>query len=94
MPWSCLNGLFSTYPNPASNYLEIDIDNARADKLNLGLDREFSATIINTNGIVKYTDRLHGFPHRINTGNLINGVYIFNISYEGYSFSKRVMIDN
>jgi hypothetical protein len=93
-PWNCLNGLFSTYPNPASNYLEIDIDNVRADKLNLGPDREFTATITNTTGIVKYTDRLRGFPHRINTGNLNSGVYIINISYEGYSFSKRVMIDN
>jgi hypothetical protein len=93
-PWSSLVGLFSTYPNPASNYLEIDIDSEKASRLNLNQGREFNVTITNNTGMVRYNYRNRGFPHRINTASLPVGVYIIIISYEGYSFSKKVIIDN
>ena len=45
-------------------------------------------------GIVKYTDRVYEFPHRVNTSNLSNGVYIIRVVYDGKTYSSRLLIDN
>ena len=92
--WNCGFGFFSVYPNPASNYFEIDIDSDKADEEILRSGREFNVTITDNMGMVKYTDRFREFPHRINTVNLTDGIYIVTISYDGDSFSTRLMIDN
>ena len=92
--WNCGFGFFSIYPNPASNYFEIDIDSDKVDDEFLSLGREFNVKIIDNKGMVKYTDSFREFPHRINTVNLTIGIYIITISYDGDSYSTRIMIDN
>jgi hypothetical protein len=92
--WSCSFGSFSIYPNPASDYFEIDIVNDQGDDEIISLDGEFNVTIADNMGIIKYADRFREFPHRINTVNLTKGIYIITISFGGNSSSIRVLIDN
>ncbi|MFW5761823.1 MAG: T9SS type A sorting domain-containing protein [Cyclobacteriaceae bacterium] len=84
----------TVYPNPAGNYFDIDIDKEKAGIDDLSRNIEYMLTITDNMGMVKYTDRVYEFPHRVNTRNLSNGVYIIRVVYEGNSYSARLVIDN
>ena len=92
--WNCDYGYMTVYPNPAGNYFDIDIDQEKAGIDGLSRNIKYMLTITDNMGMVKHTDRIYEFPHRVNTRNLSNGVYIIRVIFEGKTYSSRLVIDN
>ena len=92
--WNCDYGYMTVYPNPAGNYFDIDIEQEKAGIDGLSRKIEYMLTITDNMGMVKHTDRIYEFPHRVNTMNLPNGVYIIRVIYEGKAYSSRLVIEN
>ncbi|MCJ7449870.1 MAG: T9SS type A sorting domain-containing protein [Bacteroidales bacterium] len=92
--WDCEFGLFTLYPNPANNYVDIDINRGKIVAEDLILNGEYILTITDINGMVKYTDKFRGLPYRINAGSLPNGMYIINIIHGENTFSTRIIIEH
>jgi len=45
-------------------------------------------------GLVKYKTEFRGFPFRIDTGSLPEGVYLVSLLYDGKIYSMRVVIEH
>jgi len=83
---------FMAFPNPANNYIEIDINRGKMAEENISTDSKCTLTIYDKTGLVKNKTEFKGFPFRIDTGNLPEGVYFINLLYEGKTYSMRVII--
>jgi subtilisin family serine protease len=92
--WDCGYGYMTVYPNPAGNDFVVDLDTEKAGIEEINRNLEFILTITDNMGTVKYTDKIYEFPHRVNTRNLSNGVYIIRVILEGKTYTSRVVIDN
>jgi len=92
--WDCGYGFFTLYPNPANNYIDIDINREKIITEDLISGDEYILTITDINGIIKYTYKFRELPYRIMTNGLSNGVYIVNIIHGKVSFSVRVAIEH
>jgi subtilisin family serine protease len=91
--YECGQDLFTIFPNPSSSYVDIDLNKEiQMDGLNLKQDRVYDLSVINTSGVVKFATKLNGLPYRLNTATLQDGTYIVKISYEGKTWSSRLMI--
>ena len=82
---------FLAYPNPA-NYVDIDIDKAKLNNENIVINGECLLSVIDRSGTVKTKAEFKGFPYRVDTANLPNGLYYINIVYEGKISTIRVII--
>lgn len=71
---SQLNSNLSVYPNPATDFLNINISNANFKNLNLSINTVSGQQIMNTN--------MSGNNTKINIESLSSGVYFVNISNE------------
>jgi subtilisin family serine protease len=91
---SCYPGLFMIYPNPADSYVYIDFDKDKSDGRGINQKTEYNLILTDNMGVMKYADKIYEFPHRINTSNLSNGVYIIRVVYEEKTYSTRLVIDN
>ncbi len=81
-------------PNPADNYIDIDIDKEKMTTEGLSVGKEHVLTMVDKMGMVKYTAEFKEFPYRINTSNLPDGLYIINLIYEGKAFSITIIIEH
>jgi len=77
-------GLMKVYPNPASDYITISIDNVLGDDINL--------TIIDVQGKIVASEKMNTATHTINTTNLLNGTYMLRLSSNEASFLKKIVI--
>lgn len=77
-------GLMKVYPNPASDYITISIDNLLGDDINL--------TIIDVQGKIVANEKINTGTHTINTTNLLNGTYMLRLSSSEASFIKKIVI--
>jgi hypothetical protein len=91
--WDC-DGYYMASPNPADDYLDIDINKEKVTTDGLSVANKYVLTIVDKMGIVKYSDEFKEFPHRINTRNLPEGLYIINLLYEGKITSIKVIIEH
>jgi len=80
------------FPNPANDYIEIDINREKMAEENISTDSKCTLTIYDKTGLVKNKTEFRGFPFRIETGNLPEGVYFINLLYGGKTYSMRVII--
>ena len=92
--WDCGGGYFMAFPNPADDYLDIDINKEKMTADGISIGNEYAITIVDKMGMVKCTDEFKDFPYRINTRNLPEGLYIINLLYEGKISSIKVMIEH
>lgn len=83
---------FYAYPNPSHDYVDIDVDKNKMGTENISFDAECILSIIDKAGIIKYKTEFKGFPHRIDTSKLPDGLYFVSIDYKGKSSSIRLII--
>ncbi|MGQ9621041.1 MAG: T9SS type A sorting domain-containing protein [Bacteroidales bacterium] len=85
---------FMAFPNPANNYIDIDINREKMTEENINTDAKCTLTIYDKTGLVRYKTEFKGFPFRIYTGNLPEGVCFINLLYEGKTYLMRVVIEH
>jgi len=85
-------GYYMASPNPADEYIELNIDKEKISAESISLGSEWVLTMVDNMGVVKYIDNLWEFPYRINTSKLPGGLYIINLFNNGKMSSVRVII--
>jgi hypothetical protein len=83
------SNLFSIYPNPASDALNISFKTGTPEVLKLKM--------INSKGNVVYTETLSTsgkVGHTINTGILAEGMYLLNVQGKNLSYSQKVIVQH
>ena len=85
---------FMAFPNPANSYVDIDINREKMAEENIRTDEKCMLTLYDKTGLVKYKTEFRGFPFRIETVNLLEGVYLINLLYDGKIYSMRVVIEH
>ncbi|HOM41526.1 MAG TPA: C1 family peptidase [Bacteroidales bacterium] len=83
---------FMAFPNPANSYVDIDINREKMAEENIRTDAKCTLTLYDKTGLVKYKTEFRGFPFRIETVNLPEGVYLMNLLYNGRTYSMSVVI--
>lgn len=87
-------GYYMASPNPADDYIELNIDKEKISAESISLGSEWVLTMVDNMGVVKYIDNLWEFPYRINTSKLPGGLYIINLFNDGKMSSVRVIIEH
>lgn len=77
-------GNMKVYPNPASDYITISLENT--------LDDDIKLSIIDVQGKVVMSELINTKTHTINTANLVNGTYMLRMSSSEASFLKKIVI--
>ena len=90
----CGSRYYMAFPNPADDYLDIDINEEKMTADGISIGNEYAVTIVDKMGVMKYTDEFKEFPYRINTRNLPEGLYIINLLYEGKISSIKVVVEH
>lgn len=83
---------FMAYPNPADAYVNIDIIK---EKFPIGEDtssEQSILTIIDGSGIAKSKLNFTGYPYKLSTSNLPEGLYFLNIQYKDKKSTIRLSI--
>jgi len=77
----------NVYPNPAQNYLNIDIENSNIgfNTLSIEIYNAFGQTVIEQN----FENIQNLFFHTIDISNLSNGIYIIKINDKNFKFIKN-----
>jgi len=79
-------------PNPADNYVDINIDPERIDPTKLASNVEYVLYIYDNMGVAKNTAQFKDFPYRINTGSWQEGVYFIQIQFNDEKYSLPITI--
>lgn len=85
-------GYFLAYPNPSENFVDIDVDRFKLRKDNISINGGCLLTIIDKSGIIKFKTEFQGFPYRIDTSGLPEGMYFINIVHKGKASTIRLII--
>jgi len=72
--------------------VDIDINREKMAEENIRTDAKCTLTLYDKTGLVKYKTEFRGFPFRIETVNLPEGVYLINLLYDGRTYSMRIVI--
>jgi Papain family cysteine protease/Secretion system C-terminal sorting domain len=85
-------GYFMAYPNPTGDFVDIDVDKAKLTAENIDIESECLLTIVDRSGMIKFKTEFKGFPYRIDTSNLPDGLYFVNIVYKGTTSTIKLVI--
>lgn len=85
-------GYFIAYPNPSESYVDIDVNKVKLQTDNISIDGECLITIIDKSGMVRFKTEFKGFPYRIDTSGLPEGLYFINITHKGKTSTMRLII--
>jgi len=85
-------GYFMAYPNPTGDFVDIDVDKTKLNAENISIDGKCLLTLTDKSGMIKFKTEFKGFPYRIDTANLPDGLYFVNIIYKGKSSTIRLII--
>jgi len=83
---------FMAYPNPSNNFVDIDIIKEKLSSVGYSSDEKCTLTIIDKSGIIKSKFNFIGFPYRLNTNNLSDGLYFINIQIKNIRSTIRLTI--
>ena len=83
---------FMSYPNPADDYVNIDIIKDKFPKEENTSSENSILTVVDGSGIVKSRLNFRGFPYSFSTGNLPEGIYFINIQYKDIKSTIRLTI--
>jgi hypothetical protein len=87
-------GYFIAYPNPTGDFVDIDVDKAKLNVENIEIEGEYLLTIVDKSGTIKFKTEFQGFPYRVDTGNLPDGLYFVNIIHKGKNSTIRLIIQH
>lgn len=87
-------GYFLAYPNPSGSFVDIDVDKVKLRTENLSIDGECLLTIVDKSGMIKFKTEFEGFPYRIDTSGLPEGLYFINIIHKGKTSTIRLIIQH
>jgi hypothetical protein len=85
---------FMAFPNPSEQYVDIDIIEKKLTDEEINTNTECSLTLFDKSGIIKYKTKFKGFPHRMNTQNLPNGIYFINLDMEGKNSTIQLVVEH
>lgn len=85
-------GYFLAYPNPSGSFVDIDVDKAKLSSENINIDNECLLTLLDKSGMIKFKKEFKGFPFRMDTSNLPDGLYFITISHKGKISTIRLII--
>jgi hypothetical protein len=85
-------GYFLAYPNPSESFVDIDIDKIKLRTDNISIDGECKLTLLDKSGMIKLNTEFQGFPYRIDTSGLPEGLYFINIVHKGKISTIRLII--
>lgn len=83
---------FMSYPNPADDYVNIDIIKDKFPKEEDTSSENSILTVVDGSGIVKSRFNFRGFPYSFSTGNLPEGLYFINIQYKDIKSTVRLSV--
>lgn len=84
---------FLLFPNPASNYVTIEINRQKLHSVDLKTNHECMVSIIDKSGITRFSNKINSFPYRLETSNLPEGIYFINFQYENKLYNSRLVIE-
>jgi hypothetical protein len=87
-------GYFLAYPNPSESFVDIDVDKVKLRTENISIDGECILTLIDKSGMIKFKTEFQGFPYRIDTSGLPEGLYFINIIHKGKTSTIRLIIQH
>ena len=87
-------GYMMALPNPADNYIDIDIDEKKLATAQKYLKGESVLKMYDKMGTVKYTAEFKEFPYRINTSVLPEGLYVILIINNERAQSIEVIVEH
>jgi hypothetical protein len=90
-PFEC-GGYFLAYPNPSENFVDIDIDKSKVSAEKITIGDECLLTLVDKTGLIKFKTTFKGFPYRIDTTQLPEGMYFVNIVFKGRTSTIRLVI--
>ena len=76
--FSC-GGYYMASPNPATDYVDIDIASDEAKTLEASYSSDVTITVVDKMGAPMLKQKANGFPYRLNTGTLKKGEYVVHI---------------
>ena len=85
---------FLIYPNPSENLAYIDINKNKIKMNELSPDQEFTISVIDRSGAIKYSSRFVGLPYKLDTSNLPKGIYFINLSYNDKRSTIRLAVQH
>jgi len=85
-------GYFMAFPNPTGDFVDIDVDKAKLSAENVNIENECLLTIVDKSGMIKFKTEFKGFPYRIDTSYLPDGLYFVNIINKGKTSTIRLII--
>ncbi|MBW6500817.1 MAG: T9SS type A sorting domain-containing protein [Bacteroidales bacterium] len=83
---------FMAYPNPSSEFVDIDVVKDKISSEELVSDIKTYLSIVDKSGTTRFSTTFKGFPHRINTSDLPDGIYFMNIQFKDKRSSIRLVI--
>lgn len=83
---------FMAYPNPSTEFVDIDVVKDKISSEELVSDIKTYLSIIDKSGTVRSSTSFKGFPYRINTSDLPDGIYFMNIQFKDKISSIRLVI--
>jgi len=83
---------FMAYPNPSTEFVDIDVVKDKISSEELISDIKTSLSIVDKSGTVRFSTTFKGFPYRVNTIDLPNGIYFMNIQFKDKRSSIRLVI--
>ncbi len=84
-------GYFMMSPNPADDYLEISLDENKADISNV---TEYEVKIYNIQQFLIYHTKTREPSIRINTSKYIPGTYYVQLIHNGKTYSQQIVISH
>jgi hypothetical protein len=85
-------GYFLAYPNPSESFVDIDVDKIKLRTDNISIDGECKLTLLDKSGMIKFKTEFQGFPYRIDTSGLPEGMYFINIVHKDKTSTIRLII--
>jgi len=70
---------FIVYPNPTKSFVDVDVIKEKLPSLDYISNEECTITTIDKSGIIKSKVNFKGFPYKLKTDNLPDGLYFLNI---------------
>jgi len=83
---------FMAYPNPSSEFVDIDVVKDKISSEDLVSDIKTYLSIVDKSGTVRFSTTFKGFPYRVNTSDLPDGIYFLNIQFKDKRSSIRLVI--
>ena len=84
-----LENKIKVYPNPTSDFVNIDLGNSHQANVNIDLFDISGKKVESVNSLNKINDNIY----KLNTSNLASGTYILKIRIDNKSISKRILVN-